>query len=253
MSVKPISVFKALGDPVRWRIVQKLSEGPLTSGAVAAEFDQTRFGVMKHLEVLVGAGLVSVERRGRERWNHLNTWPLAAVLEALTNPLSRAWSNRFISINNLIAESIQVDELRMIHIRQEVQLPALPGRVYEVLTNEIQFWWGEPYLLTEGGRVTLEARLNGQLREESPNGHSAVWGRVEEVAPGRLLVLSGTIGMQSAVSGRVRIELAEAGPGTRLTLSHFAIGPISEEARERYAKGWVDLLDTRLRAQLTAA
>ena len=37
---------------------------------------------MTHLEVLVAAGLVTIERRGREHWNHLNPLPLAVVPEA---------------------------------------------------------------------------------------------------------------------------------------------------------------------------
>jgi len=42
---------------------------------------------MKHLAVLAGAGLVSVERRGRQRWNHLNAVPLLRVL--------RRWMGRY--------------------------------------------------------------------------------------------------------------------------------------------------------------
>ena len=42
--------------------------------------------MMKHLTVLVDAGLVVVERRGRERLNHLNAVPLRAAYERWMAP-----------------------------------------------------------------------------------------------------------------------------------------------------------------------
>lgn len=253
MRTEPLVTLKALADPVRWQLVMALVDGPRTTGVLARRFEQTRFGVMKHLEVLVAANLVTVERRGRERWNHLNPVPLAAVLDALTTPLGRAWTARLLALHRAIApEEDPMTVPRMIEIRQEVRLPAPPSRIYRVLTGEIDRWWTQPYRMTEGGRMTLDARIGGELREEAPDGHVAVWGRVEEVAPDRVLVLSGTIGMRSAVSGRVRIELTPAGSDTVLTLSHVAMGPIADGAAERFSEGWADLLGSRLRARLGA-
>jgi len=251
---EPLVTLRALADPVRWQLVVALADGPRTTGDLAEGFEQTRFGVMKHLEVLVSAGLVIVERRGRERWNHLNPVPLAVAFEALTTPLGRDWAARLLALRYALAnEENLMATPRMIDIRQEIHLPAPVGRVYDVLTGQIDLWWTKPYRMTEGGRMTLDPQIGGELREESPDGHVAVWGRVEEVAPGRLLALAGSMGMKSAVSGRVRIELVAEGLGTRLSLSHAAIGPIAADAGEQYAKGWVDLLDARLRAQVTAA
>ena len=39
----------------------------------------TRFGVMKHLDVLADADLILVRREGRHRFNHLNTVPLERI------------------------------------------------------------------------------------------------------------------------------------------------------------------------------
>ena len=254
MKTEPLMTLKALADPTRWRIVMALVDGPRTTGDLAEGFEQTRFGVMKHLEVLVSAGLVTVERRGRERWNHLNPGPLAETLESLTSRLGRDWTIRLLALRRaVINEKNPMTTPRMIDIRQEIHLPAPAERVFDVLTRQIDLWWTEPYRMTEGGRVTLDPRIGGELREESPNGHIAVWGRVEEIAAGRILVLAGTIGMSSAVTGRVRIELAPESDGVCLTLSHMALGPIAEDAVDQYAKGWADLLGVRLRAQVAAA
>ena len=103
MSPDSLVTLKALADPVRWQLVQAMADGPRTTGTLAEGFAQTRFGVMKHLDVLVAAGLVTIERRGRERWNHLNPVPLAAVLDSLTTPLGRDWAARLLALHRAVA------------------------------------------------------------------------------------------------------------------------------------------------------
>lgn len=249
--VDPVLVLKSLADPVRWHLVQTLARGPRTTGALAAGFEQTRFCVMKHLAVLVAAGLVTVERRGRERWNHLNPVPLAAVLEAITTPLGRRWASRLLALERAVdSPENAMNTPGMLDIRQEIRLAAPPARVFDALTRRIDSWWTAPYRLTAGGRMTLDARIGGELREEDDAGHVALWGRVEEIAPARLLVLAGSFGLQSAVAGRVRLALTPDATATLLTLSHVAVGPLAEDTGERYREGWADLLGQRLRGQV---
>lgn len=79
-------VWKALADPTRRALLDALRVGPQTTGALCSHFDMTRFGVMKHLRALEEAGLVLVERRGRERWNHLNPAPIHAIHQRWIRP-----------------------------------------------------------------------------------------------------------------------------------------------------------------------
>jgi DNA-binding transcriptional ArsR family regulator len=59
------SVFDALGDPMRRRIVEHLrSSGPLPVGELAAGLPVGRPAVSKHLKVLEGAGLVEHHSAG---------------------------------------------------------------------------------------------------------------------------------------------------------------------------------------------
>lgn len=72
--------FKALASPIRRRLLDLLKDKPLTTGALceaAPELD--RCTVMQHLKVLEAADLLIVERRGRERWNHLNPVPIQQI------------------------------------------------------------------------------------------------------------------------------------------------------------------------------
>jgi DNA-binding transcriptional ArsR family regulator len=78
------AAFKALADPTRRRILDALRDRDGQSlseleSVVAAEADMTRFGVMKHVKVLVAAGLVTTERSGRQTLHHLNPVPIRLI------------------------------------------------------------------------------------------------------------------------------------------------------------------------------
>jgi DNA-binding transcriptional ArsR family regulator len=80
-------IFKALGHQVRRQILDDLRDQPLTTGMVCAHFpDSDRCTVMQHLKVLEDAGLLIVERRGRERWNYLNPLPIHDIHERWIGP-----------------------------------------------------------------------------------------------------------------------------------------------------------------------
>ena len=60
-------VFRAIADPTRRAILDRLRAGPANAGALAADFRSSRPAVSKHLRVLREARLVSDTRVGRER------------------------------------------------------------------------------------------------------------------------------------------------------------------------------------------
>jgi len=73
-------VFKALADPTRRRLLDRLFEHEgLTLTQLESEVDMTRFGVMKHLRVLEEAGLVVTKKSGREKLHFLNPVPIRLV------------------------------------------------------------------------------------------------------------------------------------------------------------------------------
>jgi DNA-binding transcriptional ArsR family regulator len=81
--------FKALANPIRRRLLDLLKGAPKTTGALcdaAPELD--RCTVMQHLKVLEAADLLIVERRGRERWNHLNPVPIHQIHARWIGPMA---------------------------------------------------------------------------------------------------------------------------------------------------------------------
>jgi DNA-binding transcriptional ArsR family regulator len=76
----PDRVFKALADPTRRHLLDRLFESDgRTLGELEADCDMTRFGVMKHLRVLEDAGLVVTRRSGREKLHYLNPVPIRLI------------------------------------------------------------------------------------------------------------------------------------------------------------------------------
>lgn len=67
-------VFFALGDRTRLSVVKRLGErGAQSATTLSENASVTRQAIVKHLQVLEGAGLVTHEKRGREVLYALDT------------------------------------------------------------------------------------------------------------------------------------------------------------------------------------
>ncbi len=76
----------------------------MTTGELCEHFETTRFAVMKHLTSLQKGGFLVVERRGRERINHLNPIPLQSMYRRWIKPFEQLPADRLFRLK-LIAES----------------------------------------------------------------------------------------------------------------------------------------------------
>jgi DNA-binding transcriptional ArsR family regulator len=76
----------ALADPVRRTIVERLAEGEVGAGDIAAAFPISRPAISRHLRVLREAGLVTSRVAGQQRIYALDRRPLAEL---------DAWLERF--------------------------------------------------------------------------------------------------------------------------------------------------------------
>jgi DNA-binding transcriptional ArsR family regulator len=73
-------VFKALADPTRRFLLDLLFQRDgRTLKQLESRLAMTRFGVMKHLKVLEGAGLIVSRRSGREKLHFLNAVPIRMI------------------------------------------------------------------------------------------------------------------------------------------------------------------------------
>ncbi len=82
------SVFKALADPTRRLLLDRLREATgQTLRELCEHLDMARQSATQHLDILERANLVTVVRRGRERLHYLNPGPI--------HELERRWISGF--------------------------------------------------------------------------------------------------------------------------------------------------------------
>ena len=73
-------VFKALADPTRRELLDRLHEqSGQTLGELCERINMTRQSVTQHLGVLEGSNLVTTVRNGREKLHYLNPIPIFQI------------------------------------------------------------------------------------------------------------------------------------------------------------------------------
>jgi len=98
-----MTVFEALAEPMRRRILDLLRERPRLVGELVDALGISQPGVSKHLRVLREAGLVRVRQDAQRRWYELRPEPLAEVnhwLEAYRDLLEE----KFTRLDGLLRE-----------------------------------------------------------------------------------------------------------------------------------------------------
>jgi len=103
-------VWKALSDPTRRAILDLLRQGPRTTTEIVDAFPHlTRFGIMKHIDVLRQADLTETREEGRQRVNSLNVVPIRQIYERWVGRFEELWSSHLLRIKE-IAENREPGE-----------------------------------------------------------------------------------------------------------------------------------------------
>lgn len=254
-------LFRALADPTRRRVVDLLRERPRTTGELAAAVPGlSRFGVMKHLGVLVEVGLVVVRREGRQRWNYLNAVPLRMMYERWVSRYESEWAGSLLGIKRLVEGGgdamsgaggmlvgmpAGMTAARVLKIEHEVRIEAPVERVWRAITVETGAWW--PHRFKDEGRVVLEPAVGGRFYEDWGDGRGALYAEVVYLDPPRALCTRGPMGMRGAASTVKWYRLEEQGNGTLVKVSLHASGDIPDDVAAGYEKGAMAVLTEALK------
>ena len=103
--------FRALADPTRRSILERLRTGPASVTTLAEPFPMSFAAVSKHLRVLEEAGLVRREARGRERRCHLRAAPLRAAA-AFAADYREFWEPRLDALEVFLSRDERTDRPR---------------------------------------------------------------------------------------------------------------------------------------------
>lgn len=97
-------VFTAVANRHRRRLLDLLLDAPQSVNTLAARFDMRRPSVSEHLKVLREAGLVTEQRRGRERIYHVDPERLRPLADWL-RPYEAFWRDTLRDLRNHLDEN----------------------------------------------------------------------------------------------------------------------------------------------------
>ncbi|MFE3194766.1 ArsR/SmtB family transcription factor [Nocardia sp. NPDC059240] len=132
-------VFKALADPTRRRLLDKLDErNGQTLGELCAELALTRQAVSKHLAVLEAANLIATQRRGREKLHYLNPEPVNAIADRWINRYHRGRVHVLADLKSALEGSPMSEDFVYVSY-----IKTTPERLWQALTEPAftkQYW-----------------------------------------------------------------------------------------------------------------
>jgi uncharacterized protein YndB with AHSA1/START domain/DNA-binding transcriptional ArsR family regulator len=176
--------FRALADPSRRLLLDRLFErdgqslGELTTHLP----DMTRFGVMRHLDVLESAGLITTRRVGREKRHYLNPVPIRRIHDRWISKYAAPVIGTMSAIKTHLEEppmAVPPDEIEHVY---SIFINAEPDRVWRAITDgdeTVQYYYGT--------RVRSDWQVGSRISYDYPDGKVAADGEVISIeAPARL-------------------------------------------------------------------
>jgi DNA-binding transcriptional ArsR family regulator len=97
------NVFRALSDPTRRQVLERLSRSPASVSELAALFDMALPSFVQHLRVLEDCGLVSSRKAGRVRTYRLEGKPMKLAETWLARQRS-LWEERLDRLDAYLIE-----------------------------------------------------------------------------------------------------------------------------------------------------
>jgi uncharacterized protein YndB with AHSA1/START domain/DNA-binding transcriptional ArsR family regulator len=219
--------FRALADASRRLLLDRLFERDgQTLGELTAHLpNMTRFGVMRHLDVLESAGLITTRREGREKRHFLNPVPIRLIhdrwISKYAAPVVGAMSALKGHLEAPMAASLEpIDHVYSIFIN------ATPDRIWQAITDgddTVQYYYGT--------RVRSDWKPGSALRYDYPDGTVAADGEVLAVDPPTRLEMTfharwdPEVEAEGAVRQVWELEAADAPGSTKLTVTTFGLSP----------------------------
>jgi uncharacterized protein YndB with AHSA1/START domain/DNA-binding transcriptional ArsR family regulator len=226
------SVFKALADPTRRRLLDRLhADNGQTLAALGRELDMTRQGVTAHLDVLVAAGVVTTVKHGREKLHYLNPVPLHEIYERWIAKFEEPELEALSGLKRQLEQESTMEKPKLVYV---TFIASTPERIWDALTDpeETATWWAHRNVSgwSVGDRWEHQ-RLN--------DGGVDVGGTIIEIDPPRRLVHSW--GDDPDAQSRVTFDIEPVNGAVKLTMTHENLDP---DAFAQVNEGWPVVLSS---------
>lgn len=234
-------MFKALADANRRTLLDRLfqRDGQTLGELQSALPDMTRFGVMKHLQVLETAGLITTHKVGREKFHYLNTVPIQQVYDRWVSKFSQPWARSLVDLKTVLEETPMTEKPNHVY---EVFIKTTPEQLWNALTQ------GDiTRLYYFGTRVKSDWKPGSAYayHYDSPEAQVMLEGEVLEADLPRKLVTTFRPVWNDSPEGqrtsRVTFEIEQLGPACRLVLTHSGLNP-DAPLTMGIGSGWAQIL-----------
>src|SRR3954453_14493411 len=207
------AVFKALADPTRRRVLDRLRERDgQTLGELCAELAMARQSASQHLAVLEAATLISTVRRGREKLHYLNPVPLHEITERWIEKFEAPRLRTLSAVKRRAEEAVMAGRPSYVYV---TYIESTPEAVRHALTDADltgAFWGHRNVSDWQPGSTWEHQRVDG-------SGVVDVTGTVLEAEPPHRLVMTfASPGEDDAAPSRVTFTLEPHEQIVRLTV-----------------------------------
>ena len=226
------TVFKALADPTRRALLDRLRERNGQSlGELCEPLSMARQSATQHLGVLEAANLISTVRRGREKLHYLNPVPLWAIQERWIARFEQPRLRALSAIKRRAEEDTMADRPSYVYV---TYIESSPERVWEALTDPDltgQYWGHSNVSDWQSGSRWEHRRVDG-------SGIADVTGTVLESVPPRRLTMTFDAPGDTPPQGpsAVTFDIEPYHEIVRLTVTHENLA--GGDALEAVSAGW---------------
>jgi uncharacterized protein YndB with AHSA1/START domain len=245
------AIFRALADPSRRRLLDRLNErNGQTLRELCSELDMARQSVTKHLAVLEAANLITTVRRGREKLHYLNPVPINEIAERWIHRYDRQRVRALAELKQAL-EDQHMGQTEFVYV---TYIHTTPEQLWRALTDPsftLRYWgmgmdsdwhvgspirvqWGPGPDFHDAEQVVLESEPYGRLSYRWHNyqrEHAALFGWSEETFAE----------LVKEPLSKVTFDLEPVGDTVKLTVTHDDFEPDSEMLKG-VRDGWPTIL-----------
>jgi DNA-binding transcriptional ArsR family regulator/uncharacterized protein YndB with AHSA1/START domain len=228
------AIFKALADPTRRDLLDRLRQRDgQTLTELESVLNMTRFGVMKHLDVLEAANLVVTRKAGRFKYHYLNTAPVQELVDRWIEPITRQPMTRAILDLKSALEGVSpMPNQPKPDFVLETFIRATPEKIWEALTSgEIS-----KHYYIAGAAIRGQMAKGQSYEYVTADGRVMLSGEIIEASPHTRLEMTFVPGWGSKAPSRNVYEIMPQGDLSKLTILHYGLHPGQEGVREGWAK-----------------
>ena len=235
MGPGPDDVFKALADPTRRHLLDRLHEhNGLTLTELCDRLVMTRQSATQHLDILEGANLIATVKRGREKLHYLNPVPLHEMQERWIDKFEGPRLRALSSLRRRAEEEMNYKPT-FVYV---TYIESTPEKVWHALTDAdltAEYWGHSNVSDWKNGSRWEHQRTDGSRTAD------VVGTVLESSVPNRLVTTWAVPGEeQTREASRVTFDLEAFGEIVRLTVTHENLHDDADRAAA--AAGWAAVL-----------